>query len=246
MMWISYVFHLVVQLEIQRNSWYCVTEENPIRKVCLNIYYNVWFDRMVLITILINCITLAIRDPTTSGTSTRNRIAQESEIIFTVLFSIEMLIKMTAVGVFGKNSYFADKWNWLDFIVVFSGYVHRLHAKQLEAFHSNMLGTCRYLALLPNVGAFSSLRILRVLRPLRTVQTAPGKFVALYILAFLGKLNVCDFCGRFADGSQRLAQGASWTVQPALLRNIHVLCFRDHRQSNISRNSSRKMLLRTS
>ena len=52
-----------------------------------------------------------------------------------------------------------------------------MRAEQLEAFHSNMLGTCRYLALLPNVGAFSSLRILRVLRPLRTVQAAPGTCV---------------------------------------------------------------------
>ena len=115
-MWFSWL-----QLDIQEKSWYCVGEQNPIRQLCIFIYYNVWFDRLVLATILINCITLAIKDPTASSTSARNRIALESELVFTILFSIEMLIKMTAVGVFGKNSYFADRWNWLDFIVVFSG-----------------------------------------------------------------------------------------------------------------------------
>lgn len=60
-------------------------------------------------------------DPTSGDSATRNQISSQSSLVFTILFTIEMLIKMTALGVFGENSYFGDKWNWLDFLVVFVG-----------------------------------------------------------------------------------------------------------------------------
>eukprot|EP01138_Halocafeteria_seosinensis_P014026 gb/GECG01014323.1/.p1 GENE.gb/GECG01014323.1/~~gb/GECG01014323.1/.p1 ORF type:complete len:1981 (+),score=157.66 gb/GECG01014323.1/:1-5943(+) len=163
------------RLEVQEYSCGCITTHNPVRDTCLTVYYNVWFDRIVLAIILLNCLTLAIIDPTSDASSTRNAIAAQSGIVFTVLFTVEMLIKMMALGVIGTNSYFSDRWNWLDFVVVVSG----------------------YLAILPSVGNLSSLRILRVLRPLRALQAAPGlrTVVSSMFAALPGLCNILYFIG---------------------------------------------------
>jgi hypothetical protein len=44
-----------------------------------------------------------------------------TEYIFLVIYTIEMTLKVTAMGfVLHKGSYLRDKWNILDFIVVVS------------------------------------------------------------------------------------------------------------------------------
>jgi len=43
----------------------------------------------------------------------------DCRIVFTVLYTIESLIKMLARGlVVEKFTYLRDAWNWLDFVVV--------------------------------------------------------------------------------------------------------------------------------
>lgn len=36
-------------------------------------------------------------------------------------FTLEMTVKMVAMGIFGKKGYFGDKWNLLDFVIVMTG-----------------------------------------------------------------------------------------------------------------------------
>ena len=38
-------------------------------------------------------------------------------------FTLEMILKMVALGVFGKKAYFGDRWNMLDFLIVITGWV---------------------------------------------------------------------------------------------------------------------------
>lgn len=44
------------------------------------------------------------------------------DIIF-AFFTLEMSIKMVAMGVYGHGTYLADSWNRLDFFIVMAGYV---------------------------------------------------------------------------------------------------------------------------
>lgn len=44
------------------------------------------------------------------------------DIIF-AFFSLEMTIKMVAMGIYGKGTYLADSWNRLDFFIVAAGWV---------------------------------------------------------------------------------------------------------------------------
>lgn len=56
--------------------------------------------------------------------SLRNHFAQLSETPFTVIFTIESVVRIVAMGfMFGKGSYLKDTWNLLDFAVVVSRFV---------------------------------------------------------------------------------------------------------------------------
>lgn len=56
-----------------------------------------------------------------SNNSWRNTIIAKSEIYFTIIFTIEFILKIGGLGFFGKKGYLHDRWNWLDFIVVLTG-----------------------------------------------------------------------------------------------------------------------------
>ena len=98
--------------------------------------------------ILANCVFLAIDDPTEPETSDQ-RIA---ELVFLLLFTIEMIIKVVALGfALERNSYLRDPWNVLDFVVVLVGWI--------GTFMSS--------------GNISAIRTIRILRPLRTINSIP-------------------------------------------------------------------------
>lgn len=77
------------------------------------------------------------------------------EFIF-AFFSLEMTIKMIAMGIYGKGSYLADSWNRLDLFIVFAGAVEY----GLPNFNNINL---------------SAVRTIRVLRPLRAINRIPSK-----------------------------------------------------------------------
>ena len=56
--------------------------------------------------------------------SSRNAFANSLELFFIVVFTVEACLKVIAMGFFlGDGSYLTDPWNWIDFVVVVSGYV---------------------------------------------------------------------------------------------------------------------------
>ena len=87
---------------------------------------NPWFERVSMLVIIINCVTLGMYQPCTDNaqancTSTRCVVLQYLDHGIFGFFLIEMLIKMCAMGVFGKNTYMAETWNRLDFFIVLAG-----------------------------------------------------------------------------------------------------------------------------
>lgn len=63
-------------------------------------------------TILLNCIFLAKTEP-----------IDEAEFFFLAIYTIEMIIKIIAKGfALNKYTYLRNPWNWLDFLVITSGY----------------------------------------------------------------------------------------------------------------------------
>nr|XP_016928398.1 sodium channel protein 60E isoform X5 [Drosophila suzukii] len=115
---------------------------SPARRVCVYIATNQFFDYCVMATILFNCIFLAMTET-----------VEEAEYIFLAIYSIEMVIKIIAKGfLLNKYTYLRNPWNWLDFVVITSGYA--------------TIGM--------EVGNLAGLRTFRVLRALKTVSIMPG------------------------------------------------------------------------
>ena len=90
---------------------------------------NKLFETLIMVSIVANCVILVIADYShvdingdlVADGSIRNTIVTESEYVFTSIFTLECVLKIACSGLIGKNSYLADRWNWLDFLVVISG-----------------------------------------------------------------------------------------------------------------------------
>lgn len=84
--------------------------------------------------------------------------------IFLAIYTAEMIIKSIAKGfILNKYTYLRNPWNWLDFVVITSGYA--------------TIGM--------DVGNLAGLRTFRVLRALKTVSIMPGTVIAYTALISL-------------------------------------------------------------
>uniref|UniRef100_A0A4W6CRX9 Voltage-dependent T-type calcium channel subunit alpha n=1 Tax=Lates calcarifer TaxID=8187 RepID=A0A4W6CRX9_LATCA len=117
-----------------------------------------------MLVILLNCVTLGMFHPCEDSNcdSERCRILQDFDDFIFAFFAIEMVIKMVALGIFGKKCYLGDTWNRLDFFIVLAG--------MLE-----------YSLNLQNV-SFSAVRTVRVLRPLRAINRVPSMRILVTLL----------------------------------------------------------------
>ncbi|KAM6164208.1 voltage-dependent T-type calcium channel subunit alpha-1G isoform 7-T7 [Rhynchocyon petersi] len=134
-----------------------------LRTVC-NPYPSGWFERISMLVILLNCVTLGMFRPCEdiACDSQRCRILQAFDDFIFAFFAVEMVVKMVALGIFGKKCYLGDTWNRLDFFIVIAG--------MLE-----------YSLDLQNV-SFSAVRTVRVLRPLRAINRVPSMRILVTLL----------------------------------------------------------------
>lgn len=70
-----------------------------------------------------NCVTLGMHQPCDdiNCTSFRCHVLEVFDHTIYVFFVVEMLIKMLAMGVIGKQAYIGDWWNVLDLFIVIAG-----------------------------------------------------------------------------------------------------------------------------
>ena len=172
------------------SSFYIFSETNPVRIAVYNIIQHKVFEGFIILVIIVNSALLAIDDPTQENP----HWADVLDIVFTAIFTTEMLLKMFALGVFmHKGSYLREGWNVLDFCIVILSYIN----------------------FLPGFGNYTALRALRVMRPLRSMNAIPGlkvlvvallksvaalvhvMFLAAFIFAIFGILGVQLWNGTF-------------------------------------------------
>ena len=167
------------KFRFSHRACFCMTTDFIPRNVIVWIVTSRLFGRLVLVLILLNTAIIGMTQydvvdedllPAIEGRSTippygkvyswRNAMNLYSENVFTGIFTVEMLLKMIAMGVIvHKGAYLRDMWNWLDFIVVLSGLVTA--------------------AGLPGVSAFRSFRVLRPLKTLTAIRKIRLIVVAL-------------------------------------------------------------------
>lgn len=104
-------------------SLFILSEENPIRRCTKFIIEWPPFEYAVLITIITNCVVLAMEEHLPGGDKTMLATSLEiTENYFLGIFCVEASVKILALGfVLHKNSYLRNIWNIMDFFVVFMG-----------------------------------------------------------------------------------------------------------------------------
>jgi hypothetical protein len=93
--------------------------------ICFKIISTDLFDNISIFVIIVNS-GIMILDPgdADSGNAGEETIFDVAEHIFTVLYTLEMALKITGMGfIMGKESYLRDGWNQLDFVIVMSSLV---------------------------------------------------------------------------------------------------------------------------
>lgn len=110
--------------------FYCLKQTSTPRYQCLRLITWPWFERISMFVILLNCITLGMYQPcehhsglqaTKKCDTARCIWLQATDYFIFGFFTVEMCIKMTAMGIFGKGTYLAETWNRLDCFIVLSG-----------------------------------------------------------------------------------------------------------------------------
>ncbi|XP_063064429.1 dihydropyridine-sensitive L-type skeletal muscle calcium channel subunit alpha-1-like [Engraulis encrasicolus] len=160
--------------------------KNPVRKAAISVVEWKPFEMIILLTILANCISLAIflplpLDDTNNSNSTLNTL----EYIFLVIFTVECFLKIVAYGlILHDGAYLRNPWNCLDFVIVFMG----LFTFIVDTI--NLLSGIH----VEKGGGFDmkALRAFRVLRPLRLITGVPSLHVVMnsIILSMLPLFHV--------------------------------------------------------
>ena len=79
-----------------------------------------FFKNGILALIIITSVTLAIESPLKDPESTEVKVLSIIDLITTIIFTIEVMIKVIANGFMcnGRKSYIRKSWNILDFFIV--------------------------------------------------------------------------------------------------------------------------------
>jgi hypothetical protein len=130
-----------------------------------------YFEAIISVTIMLNCLVMAMDSPIDNN---KSGFTASMELLFFVVYLIEMALKMLALGlVFGRDTYFRDPWNILDFFIIFASLVSIVSSNASSSSDANSIN-------------FSSLRSLRILRPLRTINSV--KKLRALVQTILGSL----------------------------------------------------------
>uniref|UniRef100_A0A8C2W3E6 Calcium voltage-gated channel subunit alpha1 I n=1 Tax=Chinchilla lanigera TaxID=34839 RepID=A0A8C2W3E6_CHILA len=145
-------------------AFFCLRQTTSPRNWCIKMVFCTWFECVSMLVILLNCVTLGMYQPCDDMDclSDRCKILQVFDDFIFIFFAMEMVLKMVALGIFGKKCYLGDTWNRLDFFIVMAGMVE-------------------YSLDLQNIN-LSAIRTVRVLRPLKAINRVPSMRILVNLL----------------------------------------------------------------
>lgn len=195
-------------------SLYLFAEDNKFRCICDWFVTQKWFDNVILLFIALNCITLAMERPNIPPNCPERYFLMTANYVFTVVFTIEMFVKVVATGMFyGHDAYFNSGWNIMDGSLVIISIIDLLMSL---LSHSS-----------PRIfGILRVFRLLRSLRPLRVINRAPGlKLVVQTLLSSLRPIGnivliCCTFFIIFGILGVQLFKGTFFFCEGVNIKNV--------------------------
>ena len=135
-------------------SFGCLRPHSCLRWMAIHVVEAPWFDPLILLTIMVNCTTMAWSSPLDPTGTPKEALLSQLEWVYLYIFTFELTVKMLAYGILlHPNSYLRDAWCQLDFIVVSLAWLP---------------------ILFPQFSNMSAIRSVRALRPLRALKRVPG------------------------------------------------------------------------
>ncbi|XP_055950226.1 voltage-dependent calcium channel type A subunit alpha-1-like isoform X4 [Argiope bruennichi] len=144
------------------SSLFLLSDDNLIRRYTKFIIEWPPFEYAVLLTIIANCVVLALEEhlPRQDRTPLAQKL-ETTEPYFLGIFCSETLLKILALGfILHKGAYLRNIWNIMDFVVVVTGCITFIVPQDLDV-------------------DLRTLRAIRVLRPLKLVSGIPSLQVVL-------------------------------------------------------------------
>lgn len=195
-------------------SLYLFSEDNKFRCICDWFVTQKWFDNVILLFIALNCITLAMERPNIPPNCPERYFLMTANYVFTVVFTIEMFVKVVAAGMFyGHEAYFNSGWNIMDGCLVIISIIDLLMSL-LSQSSPRIFGILRVF------------RLLRSLRPLRVINRAPGlKLVVQTLLSSLRPIGnivliCCTFFIIFGILGVQLFKGTFFFCEGVNIKNV--------------------------
>lgn len=153
-------------------AFFCIWGDNPVRYVFGTIALHPFFDYAVLCLIAVSCIFLALDSP--DNPEELRSFLSDADPVISVMFAIEMFIKVIAFGFIGhEGSYARNWWNVLDGLIVVTSIADELLDSDLKVL--------------------KVFRLFRAMRPLRVVRRLEG--LRTVVNAVLKALPACVHVG---------------------------------------------------
>jgi hypothetical protein len=154
---------------------------------------SVIFDRAVLFVIMLNSVFIAAHDYWDLD-APQNKVEERLDVIFLILFALECLLKILAVGMLGTNGYLRDTWNWLDFIVVVTGIIDWA-AQNLIGLELNFLRVFRVMRPLRSLTVLHEMKVIMNTVLLSIPRLGNVALMGLFLMTIFGVLGISFFSG---------------------------------------------------
>lgn len=195
------------------------TRSKNIRGHVRALLLNVWFDRLILLTILTSTVMLAMSSPVQDYSMLDETAALYADYIFLSVFGLEFVLKILDQGLFWESNraYFRSSWNLLDFAILLS--------QLLDTLKVTDLGLMRVLRMLRPLRLLNKIKSLQVL--LLAMQACLVDvfnvlilwlfgfviFAIIGVSIFSGKMQACndeEFVGWPVNPLERLGSQIGW------------------------------------
>nr|XP_036851965.1 sodium channel protein type 7 subunit alpha isoform X1 [Manis javanica]XP_036851966.1 sodium channel protein type 7 subunit alpha isoform X1 [Manis javanica] len=161
-------------------SWYTFSPFSSIRRTAIKILVHPFFQMLILISVLIDCIFMVMTNLSNWEPVLQNTLLG--------IYTFEILVKLIARGIWaGPFYFFGDPWNWLDFSVTLFEHITRYSSLNFIPIF-RIIRNLRILKIIPlNQGMKSFAGILiHCLRKLTGVTILTLFFLSLFSLIGMG------------------------------------------------------------
>jgi len=182
-------------LNQRRSAMYCLKGKSEVRRKLFNLIDSTAFTVFIALCIAVNCIMTILDTPKLRDLSGITTTVFAFDIIFQVVFTIEMALKFLALGVvMHRHSFFRSPQNTIDFIVVVVGFAVFFFDQEETTRLTRLVRSMRAVGYLTRVALLKSIfvSLTRSFKKLRDIM-----LLMSFVIVGMAVLGLQVFVGTF-------------------------------------------------